>query len=199
MERRKFVIGAGALATGSAAAVGTGAFSSVTADRETTIDIAGDEDAFLALSVEDTEYARIDENDLLVLEFTGEADDGEGINKAATTRFDDVISVENQGSEEVDIWFVSDERDVDAGRADRTRVFDEGDTDLTEPQNTLTLGTGASEDLSVEFETKEGTRVGRFESPKRVRADVDGPDSDDDYEAEIRDEEDPFDGNPFED
>ena len=50
MERRKFVIGLGALATGSAAAVGTGAFSAALIDdRDANITVSADGDALVAL------------------------------------------------------------------------------------------------------------------------------------------------------
>ena len=50
MERRKFVIGAGALATGSAAALGTGAFSAAQiSDRDVDIEVNSDENALIQL------------------------------------------------------------------------------------------------------------------------------------------------------
>ena len=50
MERRKFVIGLGALAAGSAAATGTGAFSQMTTTgRDMTVDIVNDDAASIAL------------------------------------------------------------------------------------------------------------------------------------------------------
>ena len=50
MERRKFVIGLGALATGSAAAVGSGAFSAARIDdRDANFKVTGDEDSLVAL------------------------------------------------------------------------------------------------------------------------------------------------------
>ena len=42
MKRRKFLIGAGSLAAGSAAAMGTGAYSYAEADRTVTVDTTGD-------------------------------------------------------------------------------------------------------------------------------------------------------------
>ena len=50
MERRKFVIGLGALATGSAAAMGTGAFTAAEADR--AVDVAVVNDAAGLLGIE---------------------------------------------------------------------------------------------------------------------------------------------------
>ena len=49
MERRKFVIGLGSLAAGSAAATGTGAFTAMTASRSSTIDVENDSDGLLRL------------------------------------------------------------------------------------------------------------------------------------------------------
>ncbi len=50
MERRKFVIGLGALASGAAAATGTGAFSQMTTDgRDASIGVVNDSDGMIAL------------------------------------------------------------------------------------------------------------------------------------------------------
>ena len=114
MERRKFTIGLGALATGSAAAIGTGAFTSVEADRDITVDVADDADAFLKIEPADTPngdaYAEETEG-TVELNFDGSADfsnitgtdGGNGINERARTIFDDVITVRNQGTQDVAI------------------------------------------------------------------------------------------------
>lgn len=50
MQRRKFIIGVGALASGTAAAVGSGAFSQMTTDpRDASISVVNDDDALIAL------------------------------------------------------------------------------------------------------------------------------------------------------
>jgi hypothetical protein len=49
MKRRKFVLGLGTIAAGSASIVGSGAFTSVEADRTIAVDTAQDSDAFLEL------------------------------------------------------------------------------------------------------------------------------------------------------
>gem|GEM_PF-1264017 len=49
MERRKFIIGAGALATGSAAAVGTGAFSAAEVERAVNVEITDDSASLVGL------------------------------------------------------------------------------------------------------------------------------------------------------
>ena len=110
MERRKFIIGAGALATGASAAVGTGAFSSVQADRDVTVEIADDSEAYLAFN-DDTftsgnsgvfaDY----ENGELVIDFGATDGGGQGVNQNTITDFDDVFGINNQGTQEVEIWF----------------------------------------------------------------------------------------------
>jgi len=79
MERRKFIIGAGALATGSSAAVGTGAFTSATLeDRSVAVDVADDADAQIALIGSDDPDISADESGALELDLSG--GDGEGVN-----------------------------------------------------------------------------------------------------------------------
>ena len=91
MERRKFVIGAGALATGSAAAMGTGAFSSAQADRSVNVSVADDSNAYVELNKLDDRF--VDDSDgQLSIEFDEEGD-GEGLNQDSTFEFTDLFSV----------------------------------------------------------------------------------------------------------
>jgi hypothetical protein len=98
MERRKFIIGAGALATGSSAAIGTGAFTSAEAERTVSVQVAGDESAWIGLEPE-SKYAEINDDDALELDFTdhpdgaGWANKEEGINPNATYEFEGVFSI----------------------------------------------------------------------------------------------------------
>ncbi|WP_423995676.1 hypothetical protein [Halorubrum trapanicum] len=111
MERRKFVVGLGALASGSAAAMGTGAFSSVSADRDVAVSVADDNDAFLSLSPSDgpnSAYAQ-ETDGMLEIAFDGSISDqsgpnGTGINDQATTIIRDVFDIQNQGTQDVYIW-----------------------------------------------------------------------------------------------
>ena len=202
MQRRNFLIGAAGTAIGGSALVGSGAFTSVEAERDFALAVAGDADAFLSIEVQDPEHAGVTDDDIVELAFDGEATgegasgaDGEGINKNATTRFDEVISIQNQGTEDVELFFVTDQADVDAGRADRTNVFDDNGDDLTapEPYNSRTLGTGESTTIDFQFETGEGTRIGDFVSNKLIVAQRDEP-NEDDFTGDVRDDADPFQG-----
>lgn len=107
MERRKFVVGLGALASGSAAAMGTGAFTSVEADRGINVDTASDANAFLGLqqvsgSPNSTEYTDT-EGDTLTI-FTPDDVQGSGFNLDATTRIDELFKIRNQSSQTQYVW-----------------------------------------------------------------------------------------------
>ncbi|WP_281194875.1 hypothetical protein [Halorubrum sp. F4] len=79
MQRRKFVIGLGALSTGSAAAMGTGAFTTATLeDRSVTVDVSGDADAQIALMGGNDPDISANESGALELDLSG--DEGEGVN-----------------------------------------------------------------------------------------------------------------------
>lgn len=124
MRRRKLLIGLGSLAAGSAATVGTGALSSITAERDITGRVVGDEKAYLeingfdddglehswmiektssgqfALNVgEDPDYDKYDGN-------TGIGnEEAEGLNQNAVSTFDEVFRVHNDGHETMDVFF----------------------------------------------------------------------------------------------
>ncbi|MFW5905585.1 MAG: hypothetical protein ACOCUO_01920 [archaeon] len=80
MQRRKFLIGLGALGAGSAAAMGTGAFSSASIpDRQLTVAIDSDDESIIALVPGDDPDIFLSSNPgELVMDLSG--DDGEGVN-----------------------------------------------------------------------------------------------------------------------
>jgi hypothetical protein len=119
-NRRKFIAGLGALASGSAAAVGTGAFTSVTADRTLSIDTAGDANAFLGINrakengdvtPNAKEYVDKDANGVVSIDFTDSDSTGgsaSGVNRNAKTIFDNLLDITNNGSQEVKVYPDSD-------------------------------------------------------------------------------------------
>ena len=114
MERRKFLIGMGGTAVGASALVGSGAFSFVRAERDITVDVVNDDQAYLGL-VPESEYAALDDGEL-ILNFAGGNDDmdqnGEGLNDNADSRFDDVFRIENNGTNDARISFHDTEGEV---------------------------------------------------------------------------------------
>jgi len=80
MERRKFLIGAGSLAAGSAAAMGTGAFSAMSAERNAGINVVADGDGLVALVDEtDSDVVRETGDGELTIDFTSNGNAG-GVN-----------------------------------------------------------------------------------------------------------------------
>lgn len=83
-------------------AAGTGAFTTVTAERTATVGVTGDADALLAIDEADTkngdEY--VEDGDQLQIDMAGD-EGASGINPNATTAAHDVIEITNQGSQPV--------------------------------------------------------------------------------------------------
>lgn len=122
LNRRNVLIGIGTVAVGSGAALGSGAFTQVSAERTMTVDVAGDANAFLALEAVAstsavTDTGGTDSNELeidLSDSLTGAA--GQGVNDNATTyigELDDTVSpptiptaaftITNNGADPVDV------------------------------------------------------------------------------------------------
>lgn len=115
MERRKFIIGASTLATGGAAAFGTGAFSSAEAERSVSVEVADDADAYLA--IEATSQYADDSGQAIELDFGSVVEDGDGndlgehVGNDSTYRFGakrrdpetQVFNVRNQGTNDVNL------------------------------------------------------------------------------------------------
>lgn len=79
MDRRKFLIGAGSLAAGGAAAMGSGAFTSASAERDITVDVVGDSSGLMALMPDTSGDIVREENGELVIDFTSDGD-ASGVN-----------------------------------------------------------------------------------------------------------------------
>lgn len=91
----------GALASGTAAVVGSGAFSAVSAERSVTAQVRSDTYAYLGISG-DPDYTQ-ETNGTLEINFDGNGE-GTGLNGNATTEFTDLLEVSNQGTEDVLVW-----------------------------------------------------------------------------------------------
>lgn len=104
MNRRNVLVGIGAIVAGGGAALGTGAFSQVEATREANVSVADDANAFLALEPvdgEDNPYVGVEDGQI-VFYFDGEGEaDVDGLNDNAVTRFEDILRVTNNGTNEV--------------------------------------------------------------------------------------------------
>jgi len=112
MNRRNVLVGLGTIVAGGGAALGTGAFSSVEADRTVSVDIAGDSDAFLGISVNDDYAVDGSENGDGAVEIDlGDSDSSDGFNENAVTNINGVLTLTNNAADDGGIEVSFGDRD----------------------------------------------------------------------------------------
>lgn len=150
MQRRKLLIGLGAVTAGGIAALGTGALSSTEVDRNLTAQVVGDGSAYLKL-ISESDYSEISNGGQLFLHFDdeteGAGDDGtgEGLNQDSVNRFDDVFRIAAQTGDNptLEVW-LSDSHP-------RLRFYWE-DGSYATSSNTRTIASDGTEELQVGVE-----------------------------------------------
>jgi len=160
MQRRTLILGIGVAAAGGA--VGTGAFTSVTADRDVSVDVAGDADAFLSLSALDNpgngEYAGADDDGSFFIDLTSTDAGGSGLNLDGVTAIDEVFQVRNQGTQSIDLTLVPDTPEADGSDiSGAPLVLDQDDLEAVpdgSDQNVL-LGVVPQEEVPTDSITLE--------------------------------------------
>jgi hypothetical protein len=107
MRRRKVLAGLGSLAAGSAAVMGSGAFSFVQANRDINARIVGDQSALLKIdpapNSPNGQYAYYDSGDIKIDFTQNDQVSGSGLNDRAFINFENVLRVTNQGTQEVNL------------------------------------------------------------------------------------------------
>lgn len=108
MNRRKLLAALGLLSGGGAVVTGTGAFTSVEADRDVAVEVAADSSAYLALNAigPNAPYTSTSDGQLgidLTGSNTSGISGGQGVNTNAVTVFEDMFEVQNQGTQDVDV------------------------------------------------------------------------------------------------
>jgi len=122
MQRRKLLIGMGSLAAGGAAATGTGAFSSMSADRSGNINVVNDSAGLLSLEPDGKQVW--ENNGELVIDTSvgqgdGQSTDGSyGVNRNSQYEFGGVTDSTWGGNEVSDYGYLVDAVDKDASFAE---------------------------------------------------------------------------------
>ena len=103
MKRRKFLLTAGAVGT-AGAAVGTGAFNTVSADRDVSVTVADDSEAYLVLDAtdNDTDFIDQDPDGQFRIRLDDSVTSGEGVNPNAVTTIEEAFRIQYQGTETFD-------------------------------------------------------------------------------------------------
>lgn len=137
VSRRNTIIGLGALVVGGGAVLGTGAFTQVEAQRTVTVETAGDAAALLSLTPadgdEDSGFAQIDDDGLLFIAF--DTDNGDGLNLQARTRFDELVDVANNGTQDVDQLIIDLEESDDPSDAESQLIDDDRISVIVDGEN----------------------------------------------------------------
>ncbi|WP_233125222.1 hypothetical protein [Halorubrum sp. SD683] len=146
----------GALGGGGAVVTGTGAFTSVEANRDVSVQVADDTDALLRMAAAgegNDEYVTTNGGELGI-DLTSDnptAAGGKGVNTDAVTVIADLFEIQNQGTQEVEVE-VTPLSFVDSNNSNSLIV-------LVVPQTnfpTVTLGVGDTETYSLVVGTFPG-------------------------------------------
>ena len=146
MNRRNVLVGLGGLTVGGGALFASGAFTTVEAQRTVSVETAGDSAALLSFQVNAADFNGVE---------SGESSDGvvridlTEINREATTTFEGVLTVENNGSNPVELSIAG---------GDDTISFLDGGEDISETPVSLDAdgGDDDSVDLDLAVEIGEG-------------------------------------------
>lgn len=138
-----------ALVLAASMVMATGAFSSVTAERNMNVKVTGDKKAFLGIAPSDgpnSAYAKQTKSGELVINFNGKSDPkggGEGVNPDAVSSFNKVITITNQGTQPVKVWITDS--------SDRVSFYVGSDTSNrpTSEGKAVKIKVGQSKDIGV--------------------------------------------------
>lgn len=174
MNRRTLLATLGAGAGSAAFGVGTGAFTSTQADRTATVQVADDASGYVGLSPSsgpndpNGQFAQEQGGELL-LQFDDSGNNGLGVGQSSEYQFNDVFTVENQGTQDVFVSLApitgipidgpTDGDDIDV----RFFVDDGGPTPIENGQGPGPIGGGSGSPQNVlEVPTGESRGVGLF-------------------------------------
>jgi len=171
VKRRTAILTLGGLVASGGAAMGTGAFTSVEADRDFAVDVRNDDSAYLALRPVDADgnvVGNLSEGDTdrvpetpeqnrpfsLIDEDTGRIDIAvTALNADAMTVISNVFQIDNQGRNPIDVYVdISYEGEGD-GNPDVVEVSTSNGNALDDDENPVELGDGNSLVVDLTFDT----------------------------------------------
>jgi len=110
----------GSLAAGGAAAMGSGAFTSVQAERDITVETVGDASAYVGMAPAEGpngQYASTGEDGTVSLDFTStDVADETGLNDEAKVNIEDVLNITNNGTQSAYVTVKIEDSDGNTGR-----------------------------------------------------------------------------------
>jgi hypothetical protein len=168
----------GSVAVGGAAAVSTGAFTSVSAERSVSVSVADDADALLSLEPLGNGFRSIDNNDEIVrFSFPGliERTEGRGLGPNSVYEFErnsnntdtgsrGLLEVTNRGTQPV---ILTTEANLDGVDVELYKINDSDKEALSERQPKLGV---SNEPLGLGFRVYTFDEVGTFEGSLTITA-----------------------------
>ena len=186
MNRRKYIATLGVLGSGTAAAMGTGAFTSASASRDVSVSVADDTNGYLGFSAssgENGEFASVDTSSggdgEIALDFGASDGGGSGVGLNSTYNFDDVFTIENQGTQTIYVWANFSGEDLDDDDiwfypgSDSGRKLNDGSNSV------VTLTTGQQVNVGVHIDTSALSSTDEQALTATLNADVDVPGGED--------------------
>lgn len=164
MNRRRFLVGAGATAVGSSALVGARAFTRVESQRHVKIDIAEDPDAYVGLdeceNKPNNSFADLDDDGHLRIDMSASNptdEGGEGVNSDSQSYFHNVFEICNQGKKNAIIWIEAEPAyETDDGYGDAVQFYWDSrpDARIDGEDNYFDLNVGQCICVGIKSDTK---------------------------------------------
>ena len=152
LTRRNALIGLGTVAAGAGVIGGTGAFTSVTAERTVNVQTTGDGSAALSLaptgSDNANEYVTAPDDGTIQLDLDGTSDDSvssSGLNQNARTKINNLVKITNNGSQDISTL--------------NLEITDNSDTNLTGVFE-FTKGPDGGKNIGNNANLKDGSGLG---------------------------------------
>lgn len=163
MNRRQLLALIGSLSAGTAVVNGTGAFTSVEAERDVSVEVASDANAYLALSATgpNAPYTTVEDGQLgidLTADNTSDISGGQGVNAEAITVFEDLFEIRNQGTQEATVS-ATPLTFVDSESEDTLLLLVVPESDF--PETTLSPGSAETYSLIVSAYSSDTTDTDR--------------------------------------
>jgi len=171
LTRRNALIGLGTVAAGAGVIGGSGAFTSVEADRSVSVQTAGDSSAALTLVPEGTNDEYVDDsNNVIEINF----DEVKGLNLEAVTTINPLITITNNGTNNVDLGMeITD--DNQAGFAQYVELVIDGTetgSNSVAADGTYSLNTANGLNFGLIFDIPESVNTGTFNMTLTITAEA---------------------------
>jgi hypothetical protein len=166
MNRRNVLIGLGTVAAGGGAVLGTGAFSTVEAQRTVTLESTGDDSANLGLTPGSGAGEIVDDGSNQI------TFDEKDLNENALTTYTDALQIaNNDAGETIGVW-VTDQNDIgsvlDFRKSDGTSIVESNPSSAN-----LTIDSDGNELVTVVVDNRTTDLSSATISPVTVNADTD--------------------------